>query len=89
MFTQKEQAAFYMQAALAIILRLEMIEGYEKEDLEIRKTNVRKLENIRELCDRAIKADKKYFHAGSDHVYVSIFTEHNEVYFVPHFSYAV
>uniref|UniRef100_A0A915PQW8 Tetraspanin n=1 Tax=Setaria digitata TaxID=48799 RepID=A0A915PQW8_9BILA len=64
MFSSKEQAQFYIQTALTVILRLQLLEGTVESRIERNLLNMAKLENIENLCDRAIKADKQSLYAG-------------------------
>ncbi|EJD74011.1 hypothetical protein LOAG_18614 [Loa loa] len=64
MFSSKEQAQFYTQTALTIILRLQLLGGTLEDRVETNASNLVKLENIENLCDRAIKADRLSLHTG-------------------------
>ncbi|EJW85220.1 hypothetical protein WUBG_03869 [Wuchereria bancrofti] len=64
MFSSEEQAQFYTQTALTIILRLQLLGGTVEERVEMNISNLIKLENVENLCDRAIKADRQFLHTG-------------------------
>ncbi|KAK6110502.1 hypothetical protein QQG55_40060 [Brugia pahangi] len=64
MFSSEEQAQFYTQTALTIILRLQLLGGAVEARAEMNTTNLMKLENVENLCDRAIKADRQFLHIG-------------------------
>lgn len=64
MFSSHEQAQFYTQTALTIILRLQILGGTVEHRMERNASNITKLENIENLCDRAIKADRQFLHTG-------------------------
>ncbi|VDM22821.1 unnamed protein product [Wuchereria bancrofti] len=67
MFSSEEQAQFYTQTALTIILRLQLLGGTVEERVEMNISNLIKLENVENLCDRAIKADRQFLHTGLVH----------------------
>ncbi|CAG9534173.1 unnamed protein product [Cercopithifilaria johnstoni] len=63
MFSPQEQAHFYTQMALTTILTLRILCGSAATRLALNELNLTKLEIIENSCDRAIKVDKKSWHA--------------------------
>ncbi|VDN01922.1 unnamed protein product [Thelazia callipaeda] len=64
MFSNKEQAQFYLQTALTVCLRLQILDGTEDQVREGILLTMVRFERIKNLCERAIAVDKDSLISG-------------------------